>query len=233
MRDTLADEEYFKEYIKGGTDTITEFNNKINEGKIRPERVEPIKEHLIFIKYKNIIAKYSSGYPIEEIKKDYLDYIKDEYERWDESNIYTYTLSVVSLGVLLNICKEHFSLMERKVSEIGMEDALMKFLFDYTLYDKVTNMEGEIIVKKPYTTLQELVANPNEREELLTRYIKKEWYRGHAFMDWYNSHKKMDKKLYKGYWSFEAGAVAKILKIDDSGLKNEKYYPYDLVHFTK
>ncbi len=43
--------------------------------------------------------------------------------------------------------------------------------------------------------------------------------------------KRKNKNLYTGYWSFEVGAVAKILGIDDSSLKDVKYYPYDLVHF--
>ena len=38
-------------------------------------------------------------------------------------------------------------------------------------------------------------------------------------------------KLYYGYWSFEAGAIAKILNLDDSNLKDVPYYPYDLVHY--
>lgn len=233
MRDTLADEEYFKGYIIKENDTITEFTRKINEGIIRPERIEPIKEHLNYLKLCILIAKYSSGYTIEEIKKDYLDIIKSECEGWNIGTGYSYILSEVSLGILLNISNDHFSLMERKVLEIGMEDALMKFLFDYKLNDKVSNMEGEIKYKKQYIFLQEIVSNPNEREELLIRYIKKEWYRVHAGMDWYNTHKELEKKLYNGYWSFEAGAIAKILNIDDSSLKDTKYYPYDLVHFTE
>ena len=32
-------------------------------------------------------------------------------------------------------------------------------------------------------------------------------------------------------WSFEAGAIAKILNLDDECLKGAKYYPYDLAHF--
>ncbi|MDD7379168.1 MAG: DUF1911 domain-containing protein [Lachnospiraceae bacterium] len=38
---------------------------------------------------------------------------------------------------------------------------------------------------------------------------------------------------YYGYWSFEAGAIAKILNLDDSSLKDVPYYPYDLVHYKK
>ena len=36
---------------------------------------------------------------------------------------------------------------------------------------------------------------------------------------------------YCGYWSFEAGAIVKLLGIDDTILKDMKYYPYDLVHY--
>jgi hypothetical protein len=49
---------------------------------------------------------------------------------------------------------------------------------------------------------------------------------------WYDSHKS-SKNDYYGYWSFEAGAIAKILNLDDSSLKDVAYYPYDLVHYKK
>ena len=39
--------------------------------------------------------------------------------------------------------------------------------------------------------------------------------------------------IYYGYWSFEAGAIAKKLHLDDTSLKNVPYYPYDLVHYKK
>ncbi len=31
----------------------------------------------------------------------------------------------------------------------------------------------------------------------------------------------------------ESGAIAKILKLDDSSLKNTLYYPYDMVHYQE
>ncbi|WP_149023628.1 PoNe immunity protein domain-containing protein [Listeria rocourtiae] len=39
------------------------------------------------------------------------------------------------------------------------------------------------------------------------------------------------KKIYSGYWSYESGAIAKVLQLDDEVLKEVKYYPYDLVHY--
>ena len=45
-----------------------------------------------------------------------------------------------------------------------------------------------------------------------------------------NVHKIEFDKLYYGYWCFEAGAIVKRLGFDDEDLKNEQYYPYDMVH---
>ena len=57
-----------------------------------------------------------------------------------------------------------------------------------------------------------------------------EWYNKDCEV--YESHKSVQ-SLYYGYWSFEAGAVAKILRLNDSKLKGVPYYPYDLVHYRE
>ena len=46
---------------------------------------------------------------------------------------------------------------------------------------------------------------------------------------WYNT----DCEVFEAHKSFEAGAAVKILGIDDSGLKDIPYYPYDLVHYKE
>ena len=54
--------------------------------------------------------------------------------------------------------------------------------------------------------------------------------RTHTNTGWFDNHKNQQ-KLYYGYWSFESGAIAKILQLDDSSLKDAPYYPYDMVHY--
>lgn len=68
--------------------------------------------------------------------------------------------------------------------------------------------------------------------EALKEYLQEKWYEIHRECAWYDSHKS-SKNVYYGYWSFEAGAIAKILNLDDSSLKDVPYYPYDLVHYKK
>ena len=62
--------------------------------------------------------------------------------------------------------------------------------------------------------------------------VMEKWYEIHRECAWYDSHKS-SKNVYYGYWSFEAGAIAKILNLDDSSLKDVPYYPYDLVRYKK
>ena len=84
-----------------------------------------------------------------------------------------------------------------------------------------------------YDCLKSILENDEKRAcEELKEYLQKKWYEIHRECAWYDSHKS-SKNVYYGYWSFEAGAIAKILNLDDSSLKDVPYYPYDLVHYKK
>ena len=74
--------------------------------------------------------------------------------------------------------------------------------------------------------MKELVKE-RDKSDLLEKYLKEDWY--NKEYECYEAHKS-SQNIYYGYWSFEAGAIAKILNLDDSNLKDMPYYPYDLVH---
>ncbi|MDO4729539.1 MAG: DUF1911 domain-containing protein, partial [Bacteroidota bacterium] len=63
-------------------------------------------------------------------------------------------------------------------------------------------------------------------------YLSKSWYKERSYAGWHNSHKSKH-NIYTGYWSFESGALVKILGLDDTLLKDQKYYPYDMVHWQE
>jgi hypothetical protein len=50
-------------------------------------------------------------------------------------------------------------------------------------------------------------------------------------LSWMARHHKSQWNIHSGYWSFESGALVKILGLDDSSLKDTQYYPYDMVHW--
>ena len=78
-----------------------------------------------------------------------------------------------------------------------------------------------------FYTLKDVVEK-TDKINFLVKYLMEEWYNKDCEV--YESHKSVQ-SLYYGYWSFEAGAVAKILRLNDSKLKGVPYYPYDLVHY--
>ena len=80
-----------------------------------------------------------------------------------------------------------------------------------------------------FQIMKELVKE-RDKSDLLEKYLKEDWY--NKEYECYEAHKS-DQNIYYGYWSFEAGAIAKILNLDDSNLKNVPYYPYDLVHYKR
>lgn len=65
----------------------------------------------------------------------------------------------------------------------------------------------------------------------LTSYVRTHWYRGYQSEAWHGRH--LTSRLYSGYWCFEAAALAKQYSLDDSALRDHKYYPWDLAHWAR
>ena len=78
-----------------------------------------------------------------------------------------------------------------------------------------------------FFTIKDFIENSRNPSDL-KQILKKGWYNSRR--ENYDSHNRSD-YTYCGYWSFEAGAIVKLLGIDDTILKDMKYYPYDLVHY--
>ena len=128
---------------------------------------------------------------------------------------------MISLGILFNIGQDLLLLVKQKLVEYQIIDWLYCFL----LNDKMENTP--FIFYHRFHTLKDVV-DKTDKINYLVKYLMDEWYNKDCEV--YESHKSVQ-NLYYGYWSFEAGAVAKILRLNDSKLKGVPYYPYDLVHY--
>lgn len=107
----------------------------------------------------------------------------------------------------------------------------MDFLF--ASYDiKRKNQSTSFEEENPYAKTSEIIElafrDKVAASKRLQQYMEKEWYKGHYSYGWRNAHKEPG---YVGFWSFETAALAKILNLDDSSLKNSNRYPYDLAHY--
>ena len=51
VRDKIKDEAYFKIYLEKELNRIIKFQNKLDNNEVKPDRVMPVKEAMLNIKY--------------------------------------------------------------------------------------------------------------------------------------------------------------------------------------
>ena len=230
MRDKKKNFQYFEEYINLHSKLLEKIQINIENSNNDKERKERFMMAKGVAEYNLLKALYSAGNSLENVKKIYLDFLDDMEYFFNENSSILYMYDVLSLAVLFNIDKKTvnklFIILEKVNREDGITNLYKKYFEKNIKIENVKSSYGS-----PYDDLLKIMTKDikNKKNELLN-YLRNLWYRGHSQAFWYNSHK--DKQnSYVGYWSFEAGVIAKILGIDDSDLKDEPYYPYDLVHY--
>jgi len=236
MRDSLRTKEHWDNMIRY-------MNEEIELSKSRVMKVIAEKgEDFIGVKrgrlrqtscYMSLISSlYSSGAPIDEIKTLFPSALGTFSKSWSEDAGYINFIWLVSIGVMVDVPLETIQEFERLTVENDYNDYLLDFLFrsaDPSWKKQHDTFQSPI----PYKFLSSVIEakTKDESSRLLKEYLDTVWYKGHNDEDWHNSHKNK-KAFYKGYWSYESGAIAKILKLDDAGWESMKYYPYDMVHYN-
>lgn len=236
MRDKLKDEQYFNTLIAKEEKNIEMFENALNiKMKEHGEMDRGVRNGyniLIHSYLKEINLLYSGGHEIILIEEYYKKLLFYYSKMWDRKYGYIELIKVLSLAVLLGVDKATFSELKEKLISEQFNDYLVNVLLKEIDPSWEYCSENFEFVEL-YDSLKEILENKTSlRCEELKIYLKEKWYDIHKECAWYDSHKS-EKNTYCGYWSFEAGAIAKILKLDDSSLKDMKYYPYDLVHYKR
>lgn len=230
MRDSIRNEIYFNRCIdesKIVSEKLVIMLKRIGDDQEKEKR---IKNALAREKYNLIKAKYSRGDSIDEVYQLYKSFLGDMSFFWDERTSIFYMYDMMALTVLFDEGKDAINMLNNLVLGCKRNDGLTEF---YTKYvnDNLVCMEGKISYGNPYERLKDII-NSEDKVDKLKEYVKRFWYKEHRQAFWYNTHN-LSTNCYYGYWSFESGAIAKILKFDDYELKDMKYYPYDLVHYKE
>ncbi len=179
-------------------------------------------EGIFRIKLGIIIAKYSRGDSIQDLELSFVPIYKEWITAFFSPEVYNENLKMISLAVLFNMEPDFLLLAKKKLIENHIDD----WLYNFLLNEKQNQFN--FLFPKRFRIFKEIAESVN-KIELLKKYLKG-WY--NTDCEVFEAHKS-DQKIYYGYWSFEAGAAVKILGIDDSGLKDIPYYPYDLVHYKE
>lgn len=236
MRDKIKDKQYFEKVLKKEKADIEMFENIVQKSlqeKGESNRGTRNGYSILINLYQNIINLfYSYGTDLSIIEGYYKKLLFYYSKMWNRKYGYIELIKVFSLAVLFSIKKDDIIVLEKKIINEKFND----FILNVMINKLDTSWENQGLgFEFPgiYECLKKIL-NSNEPENinLLKYYLQNQWYRIHKECSWFDSHLSENDNYY-GYWSFEAGAAVKILGIDDSGLKDIPYYPYDLVHYKE
>jgi hypothetical protein len=235
MRDQFKTTEYFNKCIEQRDYAIKSWMSSMEEKEIYKERL--MRTYMVF-KMESMIAKYSAGYEIGELEVNVKEIINLYYEFFckykDKNSTYYEILQMISLSYLFELNEEFFNKIKFSFGNSRKNeknDWLLNFLLNPINENYKMGMRK--LYLKSYQKYYDLVnANNSDMIKILFDKIAySPFYKGHYYS---NSHKEPDEKfIYFGYWNFGLAALGKILKIDDSNLKDCKYYPYDLAHYKE
>ncbi len=233
LRDKLKSEEYFNTFIEEELDDISFYKEQLSSNDLKKERIIPIKKQIAFKKIDIFYSKYSMGEDILSMQVEMKNTIGYFCQFWNSNTGYVQMVWMLSIVIMLEVEDKEFNKLVDLVKKDNPNDYLIDFLINYrnNLWEKENTT---FMFEKPYKSLSEVIdlsqTDKVKAVELLKQYLDKKWYKGHSDMGWYDSHKE-SMLLYSGYWAWEVGAIVKILGLDDNILKNQKYYPYDMVHW--
>lgn len=243
MRDNLCDKENLIEemtFYKKRTDKcITRLKELYNDNLLGVQKYNGTNKEIIFNWQKEFIyciyevikASYSYGVDCREIEEYYQKSLEYFEAVGTKFGVYSDFIQYFALGIILEMPKDRM----QKIVDIADKNEYNDILFDfyaesYGLKRKFNSTE--MIREVPYKGILETAGlakkDRQKAEKKLSEYILKKWIKGHADEDYPTAHKGYG---YVGLWSFDAGLLAKIFGLDDSALKDNNHYPYDLVHY--
>ncbi|PEI87016.1 PoNi-like cognate immunity protein [Bacillus toyonensis] len=228
--------EYNKEFIEENREDIKSLEEDTKNGIQRYSKDnKSIIEgtYLANFRYEmeDIRAKYSLGEEISVIEEDFHNAIYDLENTGSREIGYLSLIWMISLGILLETDKKNIERLKKIIDKKNVNDAVIDFLLCASDigYTKMTNRYYK---ENPYAKTREIIelaqTDKKEASKRLQTYMEKEWFKGHYDYEWKNAHKEPG---YVGYWSFETAALVKILELDDTSLKDNNHYPYDLAHY--
>ncbi|MEL7148510.1 MAG: PoNe immunity protein domain-containing protein, partial [Bacteroidota bacterium] len=252
MRDQVKDKKFFKNYLVEANRLIEKRLRKLREGLIKTERIQIVKTDMISQYLEATIATYSSGGSKVEMLSYYSNVFDLIDQHWNEAQKMEYKrkildqyglsnyhqiLTVLSLGVLLDVSNKEFEKVARVIERDQVKDLIYSLIISHKLSDRQMSTEESYQdtfgVPEFYSTLREAVLEKDQvrSAELVQRFVEQEWYEnfkkeGPGMVEIHNH----PDNIYYGYWCFEAAAVVKIKGLDDNSFRDHPYYPADLVH---
>ena len=170
---------------------------------------------------------YTMGMSHEELIPDLRMYIENGLKGCNGS-VYGDLENILYLVIVFGFNEYTDTIKEIITSIKDYQDAYMEQLYQFI--DNSFKITDEKLFWpkecKPFIEVIELAkTDKTAAVQRLKKFVDKQWYK--------TLHEGVisQEGCYRGFWCIEAAAIVKALKLDDTELKECKYYPYDMAHF--
>ena len=156
---------------------------------------------------------------MSELHKEYL-VLLDQIDKI-KSNCGFFDAYVFALGILFEEGIEKFEKLISIMDESIHHDLLSDYLINGCGLKR--KYYSEVFACKDFEFSKELIELAQKDREQASKKLV------HHFKTYWNDPVKSDS--YDGYWLWEYAAISKMFKLDDSELKDNPHYPYELAHY--
>lgn len=256
MRDKIKDKEYFEKFLTKKNELIANNENDILAGEVAESKIDRAKFRNFGFRLESLVAKYSKGDSIESLKESISEIIKlipDESapintkvkKRVGKETVfldqymvepYERMLRLLSLAYLLDVSDADFKTVVDVIDRDNIKDNLYEFIIKARFPDRIQagkeEYDSKSVILKVYKNLREttIVNDLSKAAKHVGKFLEKDFYhKNTGFNDFHKS--KID--LYYGYWSFESAAIVVIKGLDDTSLRDNEFYPKDLVDYYR
>ena len=172
-------------------------------------------------------VSYTMGMSYEELLPDVNKYIENACNGWTGED-YEELVRICSMFILFNIRNECIEKLLQKA------EARLNTLMYGEMFIKLLEPSWEVKATETYyaddkalvEVIQLAKTDKLAAVQRLKKFVDKQWFKTLKEGIITNT-----SKCYRGFWCIEAAALVKALKLDDTELKECKYYPYDMAHF--
>ena len=237
MRDKVKPQEYFDERFKKDSQKLKEilqtYHHNIETDEHQAESdIRAFKYQIYTYAFYKFYTGYSLGLDMHEllpevdlIIRNLIDTRKEMDRGYDDMEMIIYLIILFNRTEFLDEYKE--LLQKSKMRDFYLDylvqtvDSTWQISTEKLRCPKETNSVYEVVVLSK--------ENKAEAVQRLKRYLKRQWFM--SLTEGVITNRDLKTGWYRGYWCIAAAALVKALKLDDTELKDCKYYPYDMAHF--
>lgn len=228
MRDSRCDMYLVKKYMDDMKSDIEEYKKVAEQSK--GHAFNSVYASIINMRFYALRYGYILGSDLNQLHNEYLE-ISNDFQKIDYLVHSNNIVDILALGILFEDSLDNL----KKIVKLGDLSKVNDIVFDYlangcgikrTFNSKYFQDDDN----KVLTEIIKLAQTDNKKaSEKFVDYIENEFPKNYWGENWSGD---VGEK-FLGVCLYAYAAIAKILNLDDSSLKDNPYYTYDLVHYKK